>query len=209
MSRIHIYMLAITALARRPALRVAAATGIAAFFVSSFLRLHFSSSSLASRKKIEGKKIKLIYLDIPGYGEAIRLALHTSAILFEDVRVSYADVKRMRESGYLPFGQVPALEVDGVVYAQSAAILRWIGRQAGIYPDDLQIIIDQVEETLVDMRHVVLPGFYGAALGRSPVTGEPLLPLDDAQKAAALHALNYVILPARLKQLEVRSRAIP
>ena len=167
----------------RPALTVAAASGIAAALVA---RRHFNNSTRPIA--LENKTIKLIYLDIPGYAEAIRLALYISGLVFEDVRVNYLDVKRMRESGFLPFGQVPVLEVDGEVYAQSAAILRWVGRQTDLYPDDLQIIADQVEEALVDMRHVVLPGFYGAALGRSPVTGEPLLPLDDAQKAAVSEA---------------------
>ena len=45
-----------------------------------------------------------------------------------------------------PFGQVPVLEIDGVAFSQSAALLRYAGRQAGMYPDGLlQLRVDMVE----------------------------------------------------------------
>ena len=34
------------------------------------------------------------------------------------------------------YGQVPALEVGGRKLVQSAAILRYIGKQCGLYPED-------------------------------------------------------------------------
>ncbi|EEY55304.1 uncharacterized protein PITG_09238 [Phytophthora infestans T30-4] len=36
----------------------------------------------------------------------------------------------------LPFGQVPVLEVDDTVYAQSMAIVRYAAKIAGLYPTD-------------------------------------------------------------------------
>ncbi|CAK0892347.1 unnamed protein product, partial [Prorocentrum cordatum] len=146
--------------------------------------------------------VKLTYLDAKSSGEPIRLALHVACVAFEDVRASYDEVNRLRGSGYLPFGQVPALEVDGQVFAQSQAILRWVGRQTGLYPDDLQIQIDQVDEALVDLRSVLRPGWYGSVLGRHPLTGKPLLELTPGQRAEVIELLNTVVLPARLAQLE-------
>ena len=72
---------------------------------------------------------KFTYLDIKGFGEAIRLALYIGKIEFEDHRVSYAEIREMAKEGKLPYGQVPVLQLDGVTYAQSGAILRWAGRQ--------------------------------------------------------------------------------
>ncbi len=44
----------------------------------------------------------------------------------------------------MPFGQVPCLEVDGKKVAQSVACLRFAGKKAGLYSDDL------VEAALID-----------------------------------------------------------
>ena len=37
----------------------------------------------------------------------------------------------MNAAGKYPFGSVPVLEVDGVTYAQSVGILRYVGRLGG------------------------------------------------------------------------------
>ena len=85
--------------------------------------------------KLSGKTVRLTYLDAKASGEPIRLALFVAGIAFDDRRVTYSQIAALRDSGYLPFGQVPALEVDGVVFAQSQAILRWVGWHSGLYPE--------------------------------------------------------------------------
>lgn len=58
--------------------------------------------------------LKLVYFDMKGRAEAIRLALHIGGIPFEDTRITYAEfTPEMKET--LPFGQLPILEIDGKV----------------------------------------------------------------------------------------------
>merc|ERR1711879_974244 len=45
---------------------------------------------------------------------------------------------------------------------------------------------------------------YGSALGRSPITGEPMLLLTDAQKVACTDHLNNEVLPTRFAQVETQ-----
>jgi hypothetical protein len=40
----------------------------------------------------------------------------------------------MKQDGRLPFGQLPALQVDDQLLVQSAAILRFVGKLANLYP---------------------------------------------------------------------------
>lgn len=103
---------------------------------------------------------KLTYFDFDGgRGEPIRIALHAAGIDFEDKRVSFVEFTEMRKD--LRFNALPVLEVDGVVVSQSNAIGRYVGRMAGLYPeDDLQALYcDEVLGALEDMLHRVLPTF--------------------------------------------------
>ena len=89
----------------------------------------------------------LTYLDAASVVEVIRLTLVIGGIDFDDRRVSYEGVAALRKAGLLPHGQVPTLELPtGQRYAQSAAILRWAGKMAGMYPSQLQLQIDGVLE---------------------------------------------------------------
>eukprot|EP01043_Picozoa_sp_COSAG02_P059595 COSAG02_NODE_7626_length_2927_cov_6.608911_1_plen_196_part_00 len=131
-------------------------------------------------------------------------ALTIGGISFTDRRVSYEEVASMRAAGKLPNGQVPMLEIDGVAYGQSKALLCWAGRQAGLYTDELQLQIDSVEGTIVDIGTALNPQWYHSALPRNPRTGELVAAatLDAAQQAGVQKALNEDILPARFAQLE-------
>ncbi len=53
----------------------------------------------------------------------------------------------------MPFGQLPVLEVDGGVIAQSNAICRFIAKKAGLYgKDDLeQASIDMIIDFIGDL----------------------------------------------------------
>jgi len=73
----------------------------------------------------------------------------------EDIRVGGEQFVEMRDSGKLPYGQLPVLQVDdGVYLAQSSAILRYVGKYAGLYPtEDLvqAAIIDSLLDEEIDL----------------------------------------------------------
>ena len=80
-------------------------------------------------------KLELIYPKLPFWrAEISRLALHLGGVPFDNVHPTWPEVRKMKENGELPFGQVPILRVDGVTIAQTGAIARFCGKISGHYP---------------------------------------------------------------------------
>lgn len=151
--------------------------------------------------------IKYTYLDKRVKGEAVRLALVIGGIPFKDERVSYEEVSQRRAAGQLPFGQVPVIEIDGKTYAQSGALLRWAGKQGGLYPDEHMLLIDNVVETINDLWPECIKIGYGSAMMRHPVTGRPMVSLTMAQQREQRSLCHDVLFPTRFQQLEKLEQA--
>jgi len=103
---------------------------------------------------------KLTYFDFDGgRGEAIRIALHSAGIAFEDHRLSFPQFMEQR-SGFR-FNALPVFEIDGVAVTQSNAICRYVGKLADLYPtDDLQALYcDEVMGALEDLGQRLGPTF--------------------------------------------------
>jgi len=88
---------------------------------------------------------------------------------FEDIRVSFEDWQEMKPK--TPFGQLPTLEVDGKVFAQSNAILNYAGT-AGTgkaYPTDpiKRLEIDQWVGFVGDITKTFSPAGYLARAAQS------------------------------------------
>lgn len=97
--------------------------------------------------------LKLTYFDFSGgRAEPARLALHIGGIPFEDDRFAPADFAEVRKT--TPLNQVPTLHVDGVQVTQSDAITRYVGKLAGLYPDDAfqALLCDEVLGALEDVN---------------------------------------------------------
>ncbi|XP_046646240.1 probable glutathione S-transferase 7 isoform X1 [Daphnia pulicaria] len=79
---------------------------------------------------------KLHYFDNPrrGRAELSRLILSQAGVPFEDVRFPHSEWPNMKPT--TPFGQVPILEVNGQMLAQSNAIARYLARQHGLAGKD-------------------------------------------------------------------------
>lgn len=112
-------------------------------------------------------KIKLTYFPIKARAESIRLALAIGGINFEDERITFETFKSLKDT--YPFRQLPVMTIDGKVSCQSRALLRYIGKLAGLYPTDplAALHVDAVIEALADIGskiaasvHEVLNGIY-------------------------------------------------
>lgn len=103
---------------------------------------------------------KLTYFDFDGgRGEPVRIALHAAGIKFEDSRLSFPEFGEMRKD--TPFNSLPVLDIDGSLVTQSNAMSRYVGKLAGLYPeDDLQALYcDEVMDAIEDMSHYIVPTF--------------------------------------------------
>lgn len=80
----------------------------------------------------------------------IRLAFAIGNVPFDDLRIGGDDWPNLRPN--TPYGSLPILTVDGRVYAQSTAILRYAGKLAGLYPEDPEdaLKVDEVLDLLTD-----------------------------------------------------------
>mmetsp|Transcript_25197 Transcript_25197/g.28814 ORF Transcript_25197/g.28814 Transcript_25197/m.28814 type:complete len:222 (+) Transcript_25197:110-775(+) len=78
---------------------------------------------------------KLSYFGIAGRGESIRLALTIGGVKFTDERVAFKDWGTLKPN--TPWGSMPVLSLsDGTMIAQQRALLRFVGKESGLYPTD-------------------------------------------------------------------------
>ena len=81
--------------------------------------------------------MKLSYFNFPFWrAEPSRIALYMAGVEWTDDRPNREAFSALKQSGTLPFGQLPVLELQGVSYGQSNAIARYCGRLANLYPTD-------------------------------------------------------------------------
>ena len=93
------------------------------------------------------KGLKLYYFDIYGRAESIRFLLSHAKVSYENVNAGPI-MDNLKESGKLEFGQVPLLETaEGKRFIQSWAILRYLGRIYGYYPND-KVVAWKIDSTI-------------------------------------------------------------
>ena len=110
-------------------------------------------------------KITLYYFKIPFWrAEVTRLSLFIGDIPFEDYRIENEDYDKFKKTGELPnkkiapFKQLPVLDVDGMIFAQTGAIARFCGKLSKLYPkndDHKAALIDQIIDAAQDINYLV------------------------------------------------------
>ncbi|XP_052755105.1 glutathione S-transferase 2-like [Galleria mellonella] len=100
------------------------------------------------------------YFPVKALGEPIRLLLSYGGQEFEDDRVPFDKWPEFKSK--TPFGQMPVLELNGKVYAQSVAISRYLGRKYGLAGADIEedFLIDQYVDFVNDIRTHAAAAFY-------------------------------------------------
>ena len=82
------------------------------------------------------KEFELVYFDLHARAEANRMVLAHAKADWNDRRVGGDSWKALKESGVCPNGQIPVLFHKGKVMNESMAILRYLGKVLGYYPED-------------------------------------------------------------------------
>ncbi|KAG7394834.1 hypothetical protein PHYBOEH_004626 [Phytophthora boehmeriae] len=98
-------------------------------------------------------RIKLSYFDGKGRAELARMLFNYGGVAFEDCRIARPDFAAMKPT--LPFKQVPLLEVDGTVYAQSLAIYFYAAKLSGLFPNDPveALKVDMFSQALIEVEN--------------------------------------------------------
>jgi len=135
---------------------------------------------------------KLHYFDMNGgAGEPIRNAFRLAKISFEDIRVKREDWPSLKvDAVKCVFGQMPLLEMDGQFFAQSMAILRYVGKVSGLYPADPveALRVDELLDAVIDIRTKISPTYA----------------LPDAERIAARQKLVETFIRPHLERMESR-----
>tara|TARA_B100001057_G_scaffold3424_1_gene3094 strand:- start:519 stop:1175 length:657 start_codon:yes stop_codon:yes gene_type:complete len=110
-------------------------------------------------------EITLYYFKIPFWrAEVTRLALFIGDIPFKDYRLNGKEIDNLKLMGLLPnkqiapFKQLPVLEVDGEIIAQTGAIARFCGKLSSLYPKDNDLEaakVDQIIDAAQDINYLV------------------------------------------------------
>lgn len=80
----------------------------------------------------------------------MRLACLLGGLEFDDDRFEFAQFPEIKQT--TPYLAVPVMSVDGKSFAQSNALLRYIGKETGLYPECSKqaLQVDEVVDTLED-----------------------------------------------------------
>ncbi|KAK8791129.1 hypothetical protein WA158_005760 [Blastocystis sp. Blastoise] len=109
----------------------------------------------------------LRYFNIRGRADIICLALELAGEKYIDKRHEREEWPAVKAAsiadGSMPFGQCPALHIDGMDLVQSLAILRYIGRKHNLQGKTLQDIAfgDMLIDSFVDLQNAFNKIKYG------------------------------------------------
>lgn len=126
---------------------------------------------------------RLVYFNIEGAGEKVRLCFVLAGIKFEDKRISFDEWGKLKPK--TKYGQLPILQVGEAGEAelhQSPAILKYVALASSsksLYPNDDPVkcvLIDEMLALCGDFQNAWAPCMYAsirpAALGHFDVTDE-------------------------------------
>jgi glutathione S-transferase len=119
---------------------------------STAAKTEVKATAAATPAKKAPNTYKLTYFNVRALAEPIRLMFAAAGVEYTDERVDSKAWEGLKAS--TPFGQLPVLEVNGKVLAQSAAIARFVAREHGFNgASELEAFaIDSIVEGINDVR---------------------------------------------------------
>jgi glutathione S-transferase len=99
---------------------------------------------------------ELIYFDMNGRGEPVRILFHSAGIQFTDTRIKWADWGPIQPT--TPLGALPILKVDGTAHVQSVALMRYAAKLAGFYPTENPLealVVDEVLDSCNELLYKI------------------------------------------------------
>uniref|UniRef100_A0A0B6ZQ81 glutathione transferase n=1 Tax=Arion vulgaris TaxID=1028688 RepID=A0A0B6ZQ81_9EUPU len=136
-------------------------------------------------------KYKLVYFNLRGRGEILRLLLHAAGVHFEDQRVEFAQWPALKSN--TPDGTLPYLSIDGKDYGESMPLARYIAKKYNLAGKNEieQLSADIILNYIDDIRN---------AMGRA--RNDTML--TDAQKKEADAKIKTEEFPKLMTKLEKR-----
>jgi glutathione S-transferase len=102
---------------------------------------------------------KLTYFEFRARGEVPRLLFAAAGVDYEDIRHDYTNWPPSPSAkDELPFGQLPTLTVDGVVYCQSVSIARYLAEKFGLAgkTDEEKLKADMIVHCVEDVVRLII-----------------------------------------------------
>ena len=139
--------------------------------------------------------------DGKGRAELPRLIFIYGNVLFEDRIISLQEYVQERDSGELPFDQLPTLEVSDIIIGQSCAIARYAAKEAGLYP--LDSVQAAISDMVVDAWRDMLDLLYGCYVDRIVEGGRLIMKMRDVSvRVERLKEYFAVTVPMHFKRFE-------
>eukprot|EP01100_Stratorugosa_tubuloviscum_P010004 TRINITY_DN423_c0_g1_i1.p1 TRINITY_DN423_c0_g1~~TRINITY_DN423_c0_g1_i1.p1 ORF type:complete len:219 (-),score=92.89 TRINITY_DN423_c0_g1_i1:116-772(-) len=121
---------------------------------------------------------KLTYFNGAGRADPIRLAFAIGNIPFEDERLNYGQFIERKENGCFRFGKLPQLSIDNnKIFTQAIAIVRFVGKLAGLYPTNIidQLRIDEILDVIHEIVYNSTASYYEEDINKKKLMREKLV----------------------------------
>mmetsp|Transcript_12353 Transcript_12353/g.36281 ORF Transcript_12353/g.36281 Transcript_12353/m.36281 type:complete len:290 (+) Transcript_12353:163-1032(+) len=162
----------------------------------------------------EPEQMKLTYFnDNKGRNELVRLIFAVGKVPYNDHLIGRGEYVTLRDSGGLPWGQVPVLSVPSTehgvcyeVFGQSCSIARFAAKKAGIYPkSEIEALRT---DSVVDSWRDTLDLFYETVFTRKVVGGKmQMFPHAPSQRHRKLADLLATELSAQFARYDIMLRS--
>lgn len=133
---------------------------------------------------MQKNNIKLTYFDFCFWRIDIsRLALSIGGIPYKYEKIPRRDWAIKKKSGVFVFGQLPIMQINDKIFAQTSAIARYCGKLSNLIPSNEfdALLIDEILDVANDITYVIAPSIREKNLEKKKIMrvelNEKILPI--------------------------------